>query len=62
MAGKTVNFATFFAMWADERRCQVPDIHWQALHWLDHRGKLAVLRFFRGFGKSPRVALYNAWR
>lgn len=62
MAGKTVNFATFFAMWADERRWEVPDIHWQAVHWLEHRGKLAVLRCFRGFGKSTLLALYNAWR
>lgn len=62
MAGETVNFATFFAMWADERRWTVPDIHWLAVDWLEHRGKLAVLRCFRGFGKSTLLALYNAWR
>lgn len=57
-----VNLATFFAIWAEERRWDVPDIHWQAVHWLEHRGNLAVLRCFRGFGKSTLLAIYNAWR
>lgn len=62
MANKKYNFATFFSIWADERRWEVPDIHWRAVHWLEHRGKLGVLRCFRGFGKSTLLALYNAWR
>lgn len=62
MAVKKVNFATFFAMWAEERRWEVPDIHWQAADWLEKRGTLAVLRCFRGFGKSTLLAVYNAWR
>lgn len=62
MPSKTVDFPTFFAMWADERGWAVPDIHWRAVHWLEHRGKLAVLRCFRGFGKSTILAVYNAWR
>jgi predicted subunit of tRNA(5-methylaminomethyl-2-thiouridylate) methyltransferase len=62
MASKKVNFATFFAMWAEERRWDVPDIHWQACDWLEKRGNLAVLRCFRGFGKSTILAVYNAWR
>lgn len=61
MAGKA-DLATFFLLWAEERRWEVPDVHWQAIHWLENRGKLAVLRCFRGFGKSTLLAIYNAWR
>lgn len=49
-------------MWASVRQWDVPDIHWRAVHWLQHRGRLAVLRCFRGFGKSTILDLYNAWR
>jgi hypothetical protein len=62
MASEPANFATFFFMWAEERRWDVPDIHWRAVDWLENRGKLAVLRCFRGFGKSTLLAVYNAWR
>lgn len=62
MARAKVDFATFFAIWAEERQWDVPAIHWLACHWLEHRGKLAVLRCFRGFGKSTLLAIYNAWR
>lgn len=61
-ASGKVNFATFFRMWADDRRWEVPAIHWRAVHWLEHRADLAVLRCFRGFGKSTLLAVYNAWR
>ena len=57
-----VDFPTFFAIWAEERQWEVPDVHWRACHWLEHRGDLAVLRCFRGFGKSTLLAVYNAWR
>jgi hypothetical protein len=57
-----VDFPTFFAMWAQLRGWDVPDIHWRAVHWLANRGPLAVLRCFRGFGKSTLLAIYNAWR
>lgn len=56
------SLAAFFAIWADERGWSVPDVHWRAVHWLEHRGNLAVLRCFRGFGKSTLLAIYNAWR
>lgn len=62
MADKLVNFPTFFGMWAKERGWRVPDIHWLACDWLETRGNLAVLRCFRGFGKSTLLAVYNAWR
>lgn len=57
-----VDFPTFFALWVEEMRWDVPDIHWRAVHWLENRGKLAVFRCFRGFGKSTILAVYNAWR
>lgn len=53
---------TFFLLWAKDRRWKVPDIHWRAVHWLEHRGPLGVLRCFRGFGKSTLLEIYNAWR
>lgn len=61
-SARKVDFATFYAMWADERKWEVPDVHWQAIHWLEHRADLAVLRCFRGFGKSTVLGVYNAWR
>lgn len=57
------SFAEFFYIWAVEvQRWKVPAIHWRAVHWLEHRETLAVLRCFRGFGKSTLLAVYNAWR
>lgn len=43
----------------------VPDVHWQAVAWLQDYGGasgIGVLRCFRGFGKSTILAVYNAWR
>lgn len=49
-------------MWAERNKWKVPPIHVRACHWLEHRkGSLAVLRCFRGFGKSTILAVYNAW-
>ncbi len=56
------SFVEFFWLWAREQRWTVPEIHWRAVHWLETRGRLAVLRCFRGFGKSTILAVYNAWR
>jgi hypothetical protein len=52
----------FFLEWAEVKRWDVPAIHVQACHWLENCGDLAVLRCFRGFGKSTLLAVYNAWR
>lgn len=62
MASHKVSFLTFFLIWADRQRWVVPDIHVLACDWLEHRNDLAVLRCFRGFGKSTILAVYNAWR
>lgn len=57
-----VSFLVFFLIWAKRRNWKVPDIHVRAVLWLESRGELAVLRCFRGFGKSTILAIYNAWR
>lgn len=59
---KKVSLLVFFLIWAKRMRWEVPDIHVQALIWLEAKGSLAVLRCFRGFGKSTILAIYNAWR
>ncbi|WP_434729096.1 phage terminase large subunit [Pseudomonas soli] len=59
---KKVSLLVFFLIWAKRMRWEVPDIHVQALVWLEAKGPLAVLRCFRGFGKSTILAIYNAWR
>jgi hypothetical protein len=57
-----VSLLVFFLIWAKRMRWAVPDIHVRACYWLEHRENLAVLRCFRGFGKSTLLAVYNAWR
>jgi hypothetical protein len=57
-----VSFSAFFGLWAELRGWDVPDIHYQACAWLESCADLAVLRCFRGFGKSTLLAVYNAWR
>lgn len=52
----------FFLEYAAVKRWVVPDIHVRACHWLETCGDLAVLRCFRGFGKSTLLAIYNAHR
>lgn len=61
MARKTT-FLAFFLAWAEFKGWAVPGIHVRACHWLENRGELAVLRIFRGAGKSTILAVYNAWR
>lgn len=57
-----ITFLAFFLRWAELQRWEVPAIHVRACDWLENRGRLAVLRCFRGFGKSTLLAVYNAWR
>ncbi|WP_347003925.1 phage terminase large subunit [Enterobacter roggenkampii] len=59
---RKVSFGTFYLMWARRMSWTVPSIHWIAIHWLENRGGLAVLRCFRGFGKSTIIDVYFAWR
>lgn len=57
-----VRFVAFFLVWAAVMNWKVPAIHIRACIWLATCGDLAVLRCFRGFGKSTILAIYNAWR
>lgn len=59
---RKVGFATFYLMWAQRMQWEVPPIHWVVIHWLENRGLHAVLRCFRGFGKSTIIDIYFAWR
>lgn len=61
MSGK-VGFGAFYLMWAQRMNWTVPGIHWIVINWLESRGDLAVLRCFRGFGKSTIIDVYFAWR
>lgn len=59
---RKVSLLVFFLIWAKRMRWQVPDIHVRALVWMEKKSNIAVLRCFRGFGKSTILAIYNAWR
>lgn len=61
-ARNNASLLAFFLEWAELKRWEVPAVHVRACHWLEHCGDLAVLRCFRGFGKSTILAVYNAWR
>lgn len=60
--GEKVSFGTFFMMWAQRMNWTVPDMHWIVINWLENRGAHAVLRCFRGFGKSTIIDIYFAWQ
>lgn len=60
--GEKVSFGTFFIMWAQRMNWTVPDVHWIVINWLENRGSHAVLRCFRGFGKSTIIDIYFAWQ
>lgn len=62
MATRKVSFLSFFLIWAKRQGWRVPLIHVKVCHWLESAGDIAVLRCFRGFGKSTILAVYNAWR
>lgn len=57
-----ISFVAFFLLWADVQGWEVPPLHLRICHWLEKRGRLAVLRVFRGAAKSTIVAVYQAWR
>lgn len=61
MSGK-VGFGAFYLMWAQRMKWDVPAVHWITIDWLESRGDLAVLRCFRGFGKSTIIDVYFAWK
>ncbi|MCS5736964.1 hypothetical protein, partial [Herbiconiux daphne] len=62
MAEQKATFPAFFMLWAKRMKWKVPDIHWQAVLWLEQCGELNLFRCFRGFGKSTIIDLFCAWR
>ncbi|WP_225760222.1 phage terminase large subunit [Leclercia sp. Marseille-Q4284] len=62
MAQPKATFPAFFMLWAKRMKWKVPDIHWQAVLWLEACGELNLFRCFRGFGKSTIIDLFCAWR
>lgn len=57
-----VSFKAFFLIWAEHKRWDVPDFHLAICDFLEHRGRAAVMKVFRGAGKSTILALYQAWK
>lgn len=60
---RSVAFPEFFARWALQREWAVPDIHWLACDWLCDwsKGRVKVLRMFRGASKSTTVGVLDSW-
>lgn len=56
------SFPAFFQQWADEVGWDVPDFHLEVCDWLEHRGRLALLKIFRGASKSTIMGRYVPWR
>lgn len=58
-----VSFPAFYLIWAKVQGWEVSENHIKVCHWLQHRkGRVGVLKVFRGFGKSTILGCYNAWR
>jgi len=56
-----ISFAAFYAIKAQLRGWDVPEIHYRICHFMEHRGRKGVLKVFRGAAKSTIVAAYEAW-
>lgn len=54
----------FYLRWAEKMRWTVPDIHIDALLWLEATGSAPerLLMAFRGFSKSTIYGVYKAWK
>lgn len=54
------SFAAFYLKWGDMQGWKVPDEHLLVCDWLEggRRGRVAVLKAFRGFSKSTIVGRY----
>lgn len=56
------DFATFYTLLAMRKGWKVPDIHIRVCDWMERKGRVSVLRMFRGGAKSTIAAAYEAWR
>lgn len=61
---KDSSFAAFYLRWAEHVAWEVPDIHLLACDWMEHgrRGRVGVLKGFRGLSKSTITGRYIPWR
>lgn len=62
MARPAVSFPAFYHQWGEVVGWQVPDKHLEVCDWLEARGRVAVLKCFRGFSKSTIVGRYVPWK
>lgn len=64
MARKSLSFAAFYEKWGDHVSWDVPDIHLEACDWMQNsrRGRVGVLKGFRGLSKSTIAGRYVAWQ
>lgn len=56
------DFATFYTILAIRKGWKVPEFHIRICDWMERKGRIAVLRVFRGGAKSTIAAAYEAWR
>lgn len=58
------SFAAFYQRWGDHVEWDVPDIHLMACEWMQHerKGRVAVLKGFRGLSKSTLAGRYVPWK
>jgi hypothetical protein len=61
---KPVSFPAFYLQWGDMVGWQVPDCHLEAADWMENgrKGRVGVLKAFRGFSKSTLSGRYLPWR
>ena len=59
-----VSFPAFYLKWGDIAGWQVPDCHLEACDWVEHgrKGRVGVLKAFRGFSKSTISGRYIPWK
>lgn len=59
---RPVSFPAFFLEWGERAGWDVPDMHLEIADWLEWRGRLAVLKCFRGASKSTTLGRYIPWK
>lgn len=59
-----ISFPAFYHKWGDIAGWKVPDCHLEACDWVENgrKGRVGVLKAFRGFSKSTVAGRYIPWR
>ena len=62
---RRISFLAFYLIWSDLKGWEVPALHAQVCEWLERffwsGARAAVLKIFRGAGKSTIVGVFQAW-